>query len=342
MSNNYLLDVSWKTIFKIVISVFCVYLIYIASNVLILVIFALIFSIIFNPVIDFIQKRKIPRLFCVIFVYLIIFGVFGFLVYSIALPLALEIDEFSQNFPEYFEKTSPFFRSLGLDIFKDFQTFTSGMELWLIKASSNVFYSLLSIFGGILSGFTIFTIAFFFSLEGRWIDKALMLLFPKRYETSIVDMWKKNQKKVTTWFGAKILCSAFVGLSVFIACLALDIDYKVSLGFLAGVSNILPIIGPIIAGIMLVFFAFLDSWMKALFILIIFVIIQQIENNILIPILSKKIIGMTPVLALISLLLGIKLGGILGGILAIPLAGILFEFLVDFLKKKKEAPAEIL
>ena len=80
----------------------------------------------------------------------------------------------------------------------------------------------------------------------------------------------------------------------------------------------------------------LDSWLKAALILAVFIIIQQIEGNILTPILTKKFIGLPPVLVLISLMIGGKLWGILGAILAIPLAGIVFEFTRDFLKKRKE------
>ncbi|MEA3505932.1 MAG: AI-2E family transporter, partial [Elusimicrobiota bacterium] len=80
-------------------------------------------------------------------------------------------------------------------------------------------------------------------------------------------------------------------------------------------------------------------WAKALFILIAFVIIQLIEGNVLTPVLTKKFVGLPPVLVLIALMVGGKLWGILGAILAIPLLGLLYEFLRDFLKKRKESEA---
>ncbi|GAI37440.1 unnamed protein product, partial [marine sediment metagenome] len=104
----------------------------------------------------------------------------------------------------------------------------------------------------------------------------------------------------------------------------------------------IPILGPIIAGAVAFIFVALDSWLKAIFVLIIFILIQQIEGNILTPVLTKKFVGLPPVLVLISLAVGAKLLGILGAILAIPLAGILFEFLRDFLKKKKEEKTTVL
>jgi len=90
-----------------------------------------------------------------------------------------------------------------------------------------------------------------------------------------------------------------------------------------------------LTGILIFLTVFLDSISKAIFALFAFVLIQQIEGNILTPILTKKFIDLPPVLVLISLAIGGKLWGILGAILAIPLAGIIYEFLKDFLEKRK-------
>ena len=100
--------------------------------------------------------------------------------------------------------------------------------------------------------------------------------------------------------------------------------------------DFIPVLGPIFAAVIAFVFIALDSWLKAIFVSIAFVLIQQIEGNILSPILTRKFVGLPPVLVLVSLAIGAKLLGILGAILAIPLAGIIFEFLKDFLKRKKE------
>jgi len=105
---------------------------------------------------------------------------------------------------------------------------------------------------------------------------------------------------------------------------------------LAGVLNFIPILGPIVTGVIAFVFIALDSLWKAVLLLIIFTLIQQIEGNILTPILTRRFVGLPPVLVLISLAIGGKLLGILGAVLAIPLAGVIYEFLKHFLQKKKE------
>lgn len=342
MNGEKILDISWGTIFKIAIAFIGFYTLYLIKDILILFVFALIISILFNPAIGFLQRRKIPRVLAAALVYVLIFGILGILIYSISPFFAFEIQQFIQLFPQYFEKVTPPLKELGIGAFENFETFTDTLQGWLMKASSNIFNAISALFGGIFSTITIFAIAFFLSLEGKGIERAIGLLSPKKYEAYILNLWEKSQQKVVKWFGSRILSCLFVGLMAFLACYILKIKYAVSFGLLAGVLDIVPFIGPVIAGAIIVAFSALDSWLKASFILIAFILIQQIEGNILTPILTKKFIGIPAVLVLISLMIGAKLWGILGAILAIPLAGVIYEFLRDFLKKKKEEKTVVL
>ncbi len=342
MEEEKLLDISWGTIFKITITILCLYLFYLIREILVWIIFSLIISVLFNPAIDLFQRRKIPRVLAAILVYFSIFGLFGFLIYLIAPAFISEIQQFTQLFPQYFEKVAPPLKALGVVAFESFEVFVKTAQDWLIKASFSIFNALFSIFGGIFSTISVFVIAFFLSLEEKSVERTITLLTPKKYEAYVLDLWVKCQNKVAGWFGMRVLGCILVGLLAFLAGYVFKIKYAVSFGLLAGILDILPIIGPIIAGVIIFVFTALDSWLKGFFILTAFILIQQIEGNILTPLLSKKFVGLPPVLVLIALMIGGKLWGLLGAILAIPLAGIVFEFLSDFLKKRKEEGATIL
>jgi predicted PurR-regulated permease PerM len=309
---------------------------------LILIIFALIFSVLFNPAIDFLSRFRIPRMVSVVFVYFASFGLIGFLIYSIIPIFIYEIQQFTQIFPQYFEKMTPVLQSLGIKALENFESFTSVFEGELVKASSNILSALGTIFGGIFSAATVFSIAVFLSLEEKGIEKTLSLLFPKKYEAVVLNIWEKCQKKVAGWFGSRILSCFLVGLMTFLACKILAVKYAISFGLLAAITNMIPIIGPVLAGVAMVLFTFLSSWTKAIFLLVVFILIQQIEGNLITPVLTKKFIGMPPVLVIIALIVGGKLWGLMGAILAIPLFGILFEFIREFLKKKREERAVVL
>ncbi len=335
MSESRVLDISLSSIIKVALAGLFFYMLYMIRDLLVWVVFALIISILFDPAIDFL-KRFIPRLVAVVLVYFTVFGTLGAMIYLITPLFFTEVQQFSQAFPEYFEKISPPLRGLGITAFESFDTFTKTIEENLNKASSNIFTAVGTIFGGLFSTITIMAIAFFLSLEEKGAERMLRVLSPKRYEAVAINLWERSQKKVSGWFGARILASAFVGAMTFVTCYVLDINYAVSFSLFAGVFNFIPFVGPILAVAVTGVIVAADSWLKAAFFLAATVLIQQIEGNILSPVLTKKLVGLPPALVLIAVMAGAQLWGLMGALLAIPIAGIFFEFLRDFLKRKKE------
>ena len=336
MNGNRVLDISWGTIFKIAFIALLFYIIYLIRDILVLSIFALIISILLNPLINFLQKKKIPRVAAVVFIYIGIFGLVSLLIYSFASLFIIEIQKFSQVFPEYFEKISPPLKSLGVKAFEDIESFIELMNKSVDTMAASFLGAMAAIFGGIFSTIYVVTIAIFISLEEKGVEKSLSLLFPKKYEAYILNLWGRCQQKVSGWFLSRILASIFVGAVSYIAFVILDVKYPLTLGLLAGILNFIPVIGPLITGVLIFIIISLDSTLKAIFAVIAFTLTQQIENNILTPLLAKRFVELSPILVLISLVVGGKLLGILGAVLAIPLAGILSEFIKDFLAKKRE------
>ena len=336
MNHDRVLDISWGTIFKIAAIALFFYIIYLVRDILVLSVFALIISILFNPIIDFLQKRRIPRALAVVLVYVGIFGLIAFLLYSLASLFIIEIQKFSQVFPEYFEKIAPPLKSLGVKAFEDIESFIEFLNKSVEAIAASFLGAVSAIFGGIFATIYVVTIAIFLSLEEKGVEKTLALLFPKKYEAYILNLWERCQKKVSGWFLSRVLASVFVGGFSYVAFLILNVKYPLTFGLLAGVLNFIPIIGPIIAGIIIFITVALDSTLRAILAVVVFTLIQQIENNILTPLLTKRFVDISPVIVLISLVVGGKLLGILGALLAIPLAGILSEFLKDFLAKRRE------
>ncbi len=336
MEERKLLDVSWATIFRILFVVVSFYLIFLVKEVLILTVFALIISVLFNPVIDFLTKRMVPRTLSVVFVYLSFFTLLVLSIYAIVPLFVKETKGLLEVLPKYFETVFPMLELFGFEPAESTQELISTFYPSIEKVTGNVFSVVVFIFGGLFSGFFVIATAFFFSFEKGLVERWLTILFPKKYEEYILNIWKRCEKKVAGWFAARIIACLFVGLASYIAFLIFNIEYPFSLGLLAGVLNFVPYIGPAIMGIFLFLIIFPVDPLKSLFVVIAFILIQQIEGSILSPILTKRIIGLSPALVLISLVVGAKLWGILGAILVIPLVAILFEFLKEFFVKKRE------
>jgi len=331
------LDISWKAILKIGIAFFGFYILYLIRNILIWLIFALIISILFNPAIEFLRRLKVPRFLAVSFVYISFFCLLILIIYLTTSFFIAEIKQLSQSLPQYFKKISPFLMGLEIEIFKNTETFINILGDVFNKIMTNIANILFLIFGGIFATIFVLVLALYLSLEEKGIERALVLFFPKKYEDYVVFLWERCQKKVSGWFFSRIIACLFIGIISLITFLLFDIPYPFIFGLIAGILNFIPIIGPIITGILLFLIISLENIIKAIFIIVVFTLIQQIENNILTPFLSRKFVGLPPALVLISLAIGSILWGFLGAILAIPLTGIIFEFSSDFLRKKRES-----
>ncbi len=183
----------------------------------------------------------------------------------------------------------------------------------------------------------LFYLAFFLSLAEKGVERVLRILSPKKYEEYILALFERCQTKVSGWFGARILACLFVAVASFIIFYLFKIKYAIILAFLAGILNFIPFLGPLITGILLILLVGVsDSWLKALIILVAFIVVQQIENNIISPVLTRKFVGLPPILVLLSLVVGSIIFGFLGAIFAVPVFGILYEFIKEFLEKRKE------
>jgi len=335
-NNEKILDISWKTIAKISIAVAVFYIFYSVRNILIWFIFALTISVLFNPAVSFLQKKRIPRGLAVVSIYVGVFGFLSILLFSVVPIFIAEIQSFLNSFPEYFEKIAPPLQGLGFRAFNNLESFLMALGSTLEGMADNIFAALFSIFGGFFTTLFVIVTAIFLSLEEKGVEKTLILLFPKKYEAQVMGVWTKCQKKVSGWFGARLLACLFVGLSSYLAFLLFNVDYPFTLALFAGVFNFIPYVGPLLTAVILFLIVFPTEMFKAIFVLIAFGLIQQIENSILSPILIKKFVGLPPALVLISLVVGANLWGALGAVLSIPLFGILFEFFKEFLQRRRD------
>jgi len=336
MAENNTLDISWGTILKVASACLLFYFLYLLKDIFIWLVLAVIVSVLFNPAINFMQKMRVPRLLAVIFSYLSVFGLISVLIYSI-LPIFIdEFKNFAQFLPQYFDKVSPMLRGLGFEAFTDIETFLNSLSGTLQKMSGNIFNAIFSFFGGIMSTIFIITVAIFLSLEEKSIEKNISLLLPEGKREYFLSFWEEAQEKVSGWFASRMIACLFVGVASLVAFLLFSVKYPLSLALLAGVLNFIPVVGPTIVGILIFLLVFFESTLQAFFVLLIFFLVQQIENNILTPAISKKFVGLSPVLVLISLAIGAQLWGIAGAILAVPVFSIFLEFMKEFIRSRAE------
>ena len=339
----YNLHLDWQSTAKLTLLVVGLYVLYIVKDIIIWFIFALVISILFNFLIDGLQKRKVPRIVSTTFLYLGFFALLGFFIYKTAPLLLYEFQEFMANLPAYLKKISPFFEKLGVQSFKNTKVFTTTIQQGLTNAGGSFGNALASIFGGAASTALVIAMAFFISLERQFVEKILSAFAPPKYKEYLFGLWRRSKKKVSGWFVTRLIGMAFVGVGVYVVLMILNIKYAFILALIAEVLDLLPFIGPLVADIALFSVVSLNSFLQAVFVLTAFLIIQQVENHILFPIIFKKLIGLSPVLVLVAFAIGGELWGAAGAILGIPLAGVIYEIIKDYLIKRQrhELPEQI-
>ena len=341
MKETYTLDISWETIIKIAFFGIFIYFLYTIWNLVVWFVFALIISILFEPLIKALQRIKFPRQLSTLFVYFFVFFILGIFLYKFVPFLISEVQTFSKRLPEvlpvFFEKVSPYFRPLGIEISETFQSILVTFGEKLQEMEKNLLSTISSIFGGVFAAIFTIIVAIFISLDENSIEKIIRIVVPKKYENYILNLWKITQQKVSGWFLIRIIGVIFVGTLSFISFKLIGVKYPVILATIGGTFDFIPILGPAIASILIFIMTVFSDISKAIFVFIIYAILQLLENYILFPLLSRKVIKISPILVIVALFIGGKIWGVLGAILAVPFVAILYEVLKEFLEKRKEA-----
>ncbi len=344
MTPKQIVDVSTWTIFRGILILLFFWFLFLIKNILVVLFLSLIIASAIAPFANYLQEKKIPRVFGVLFVYIVAILFFSLLLYLVVPTVIDEIRQLASVFPDYYEKFSNKFSTTIVNISPDYaktaQDFLINFGEKINSITSGIFKAVAGVFGGFATLGIVIVISFYLAVQERGVEYFLRMITPKHNENYVLDLWRRVEKKLGLWLQGQLMLGIIIGLVVFVGLSLLGVPYALLLGIVAGVFEIVPVVGPIFSAFAGVLVAFMiDPWL-ALWTLIFYVIVQQFENNILVPNLMKKMTGLNPIVVLISLLVGFELGGVLGMVIAVPLATIFSELLDDYAKAKlKESSA---
>lgn len=336
------ISISSSTILRVVFVVLLLIFLYLIRDIIVIFLFALIIASAIAPAVNLLEKIKIPRIIGALLVYIIVIGLFGFLISLIVPSVARDIKTLSSNLPLYIETLSAKFDSIQKaslkyeNIIGQIQGHLSGVGELLRKSASNLLLAMVNIFGGIFSLLIILVISFYISVQKRGIQHILTFIVPHEHRDYIVDLWERSQRKLGQWLQGQLFVGIIVGILVYIGLYFLDVRFALLLAVLAGILEIFPYIGPIMAAIPAIILGFLQAPILGLWVLFLYLIIQQLENNIITPLVISKIVKLNPVAVIFAALIGGKLGGIPGIILAVPITAVVAEFFRDVIKRRKQ------
>jgi sporulation integral membrane protein YtvI len=189
------------------------------------------------------------------------------------------------------------------------------------------------LFGFVLSTIFVLLLTYFFTVDERSVDKFIHSMFPSRYGSYITKKTEAVKSKIGQWLRGQLILMLAVFLSVYIGLLIIGVDYAFTLALFAGLTELIPVIGPWLGLIPAIPVAANISGTAVLWVLILYFVIQQLENNIFVPIIMNKATGLNPIVVLFAMAVGFELAGIIGIIVSIPTTASIAIFLEDYLNK---------
>jgi predicted PurR-regulated permease PerM len=290
----------------------------------------------------------------VVAIYLASFSLIGFILLFVLPSFLTEASALVGNIPIYISQINDFIPILDQSILNGYVPLmqelagrinalgtSAVLSNGSFSASATLFNSAGTLANVLVTIIMIVVLSFYFSVTKDGIDHFLRVITPLKHEEYIIGLWTRTRRKIGAWMQGQIFLGALVGSLVFILLSILHVKHALALGIIAGLLEIIPVFGPVLAAIPGVMFALLDGGIGlALWVLLVYVMVQQFENHIFYPLVVRKMVGISPILVIISLVVGANLAGFMGILLSVPLSVLLVEYVSDVEKKKTLAKAK--
>lgn len=307
-----------------------------------LVIVAVVLAILISPVADLCERHRIPRSLGVLAVYLIALSLLGLLFTLIAQPIIAEVQQLTGALPAAWERViaaAETLRAFSIEhgLVDQLKKFASGLEG---KVAAGIFGALSGAFGGALSFLLLLVFTFYLSTYATVARRSLIGLAPDRWQPFLIGVVPRIERKMGAWLRGLLTLGIIMGFLVFIGLSVLRVEYALLLAFLAAFAEVVPYVGAIIATVVAVLLTLLQSPAKAVAVLILFIVLQQLENHLLVPKVMQRAVGVHPVVSMIALLVGAKIGGIPGALLAIPIVAGLMTFSEEYARERRSRSAD--
>ncbi|MBU0649043.1 AI-2E family transporter [Patescibacteria group bacterium] len=319
------ISISTTTILKVILILLALIFLWLIRDVILMLFVSVILVALIDPFADWMQRHKIPRAFSVLIIYVILLALVALILFLLIPPIVEELGKLAQNVGYYWEQLT-----IGLHNIKGFTVsqgiptaFERGVEALqtgLSGAVGRVFGTVAGLFGGLAAMIIVLVITFYMVAEEDSIKRMIKSLASEKYQPFFTELAAKIKGKIGLWLRGQIILSLIVGVFTYIALKILGVEYALVLALFAAFTEFIPYLGPVLAAIPAIFLALIQSPFKAFLVLIIYIVIQQVENNLLVPKIMQKTVGLNPVASIIALLVGVKLAGLVGAILAIPVA----------------------
>jgi predicted PurR-regulated permease PerM len=321
--------VSNRTVARIILVAVAIvgalYFLYLIRTVLGMLFIAVFLAVALGPVVEVFVRLRIKRSMAILLTYLLLLAMVFGLGLLVVPPIVNGVNDFVGNVPHYVQdlRDSKTFRKYDdrYKITPKLEQQAKKLPTHLSEAASGLRDVTVGVFGTIVQLVTILVMAFFLLLDGRrWLELLLREFGPEhgeRFQRISGDVYRA----VAGYVAGNVLISVIAGVSSYIVMRLLGIPFAVPLAVLVGFFDLIPLVGSTIAGAVVAVVAAIVGFPGKLIIWVVYLIVyQQVENNVLQPVVYRRTVAIHPLLVIIAVLIGGSLLGVLGALLAIPIA----------------------
>jgi predicted PurR-regulated permease PerM len=345
-NRNVNVSISTATMLRLVGVVLLLAFAYAIKDVFILFLVAVVLATALDPWVDALQARRIPRTLGLIIIYVLLFGGISVILGLLIPPLVTQFSELTQNFPAIYQKFINEFQALRdlsgqAGIQQNISSVLQSIQGSVTSAGSSVFSALSGFFGGVIAFIAVLIITFYMVTEESGMKKFFRSIAPLRFQPYLHELITKIQIKMGGWLRGQLLLLLIVAIMSYVGLLLLGIKYALVLALFAGLMEFIPMIGSTIAMVPAAFIAFTQSPTKGILTIVLFIVVQQIENNLIVPKVMKSTTGLHSIVTIVVLLVGAKVAGLLGVILAVPVTLIVMTVYQDIFGKRREEELQL-
>ncbi len=317
------------------------------APIILLVFYSIIISYLLNPLVNLIENRGIKRIYAILIIYLFSLTLIILSIISIVPRLSNEFENLGRLLPDYFNKIYDYFNNIVVKYSKhldrlppEFQVIKGiflekliDIQSSLLDFLKDITNSVIGMFSKVISFIIVPILTFYFLKDKDYFKKKITLLIPKKQRNDVLQIGREVDRVLGRFIRGQLLVCTFVGVSTTIVLLIIGVDFAIIIGLIAGIADIIPYFGPLIGIFPAIIFALLKSPIKALWVIISFIIIQQLEGNVVAPKIVGESVGVHPVVIMLALLIGGSYFGVVGMIFAVPVT-IVFKIVSGFFVDK--------
>jgi predicted PurR-regulated permease PerM len=343
MPQNIIIQITAKSIVLLLAAALVVWTIINFSSILLILFIAILLAVAITPLVERLEKLRMPRWAAIVLIYLALLGIVAIAIGVLVPVLIDQVGQLSTNLPAVIQSAldipgrwaAPYFPAGDLarqlsDQVGAIVGSVGGLLVGLGKTLTTL----------ILNALLVLVVGFFLTSDPQLVPRVIERFFPPQHRARALALAREIGRRLGHWVRAQLLVCLFYGICFGIGLELIGVPYAFALGLAAAIMELIPYVGgAIVTGIAMLIALSVSPWL-ALGVLVLYLVVANVEANIVYPKVVGDIVGVHPLVIIIALFIGAEARGVMGALLAVPFAVVL-QVLFDKFYRFEETPAEL-